>query len=100
MLLAIIKLIITAADPKSLARPDKGCISRPIRSTTASIAVLIISVKIINITASIKITCSFRLMSKKNDTGIANINSKASCLNADSFLYSQVNARKEFKLAK
>lgn len=100
MLLATIRLIKTAADPKSLARPDKGCISRPIRSTTASIAVLIISVKIINTMASISITCSLALISKKNEAGIANNNSKTSCLKADSCLYNQVNAFNEFNVAK
>lgn len=98
--LAIIKLIDTAAEPKSFARPDKGWISKPTRSTTASIAVLIISAKITNKIASIKITCSFPLILNKNDRGIAKSNSITSCRKADSFWYNHVNARNEFSIAK
>ncbi len=100
MLLAIIRLINTAAEPKSLASPDKGCISRPIRSTTASIAVLIISVKMTKMMASNKITCSLILMLNKNVNGIAINNSITSCRKADSFLYNHKNAREEFNVAK
>lgn len=100
MIMAIIMLINTAAEPKSFANPDKGCISSPTRSTTASIAVLSTSVKIINTIASTSTTCSVVLILKRKLTGTDKQSSSNSCLNADSFLYSHLNARKEFSEAR
>lgn len=75
----------TAAEPRSLARPDNGCISKPTLSTTDSIAVLIISVKMINIIDIINIVCSAMPISNRKDMGKAINRRKISCLKADSF---------------
>ncbi len=52
------RLIETAAEPKSFAKPDSGFSSTPILSTTTSIAVLIISTNMTKSTVAIKINCS------------------------------------------
>ena len=98
--MAITILTNTAADPKSFAKPDNGCISKPIRSTTASIAVFTISVNIMNSTAMISMSCSFSVILNKKVTGIDNTSNSNSCLNAASFIRSHLNALVEFNVAR
>lgn len=90
----------TLAEPKSFASPERGLISNPILSTTASIAVFKISVKIINTIDKINNICSFPLIEKIKVQGITSSNSNISCLKADSLKYSHLNALKEFSEAK
>lgn len=94
------RLIETAAEPKSFAKPDSGFSSTPILSTTTSIAVLIISTNMTKSTVAIKINCSVGEASITKVTGIAMSNARASCLNADSFFINHLMALPEFFTAR
>lgn len=88
--------ISTAAEPKSFANPDSECNSVPILSTVASIAVLTTSANKTNSSEDANIAFSMRGMDHIQSKGTAIIASSNSCLNADSFLISHINALSEF----